>query len=292
MDQNRVIKIGKLLYDILECFPRELILLTANYVGNFQGARIGHWDCDKINSNSNQLYKKPKIIGVMADKEHIYVGYTDGFKIFSLDGELYINDFGQLKDSTSFVTYKSKLYILSEDSKVSVYDIPSGKYNNYFIPPFGSFGITCYKNHLYITSRAVRAIYVYTLDGKRVKTIEIEFSIFYHSVISFPRSFAVVDDQIYIIDLISNSVVVLTLDGKYLSSWYDNNGNPYFRAAQCICVFDDNIYIGDDKNILMFTKEGTLMKRLEISTCTAGICFNDDICYIATDIYNQILLYD
>lgn len=240
--------------------------------------------------------------GIATDDTYIYVsdGCNHRIQFIDTNGTL-VGSWGQkgtgdkrLKFPRDLAIYKSRLYIVdSQNQAIKIISVPDRTFIKKF--EYGddkiSAGKICvYKSCIYLTHPSSQCISVFTLDGTRKSTIN-SWDILRGTGICKPSGLFISDDEIYVTCLETNTVVCLSINGKYQfhMNGLDNKGIK-FNGPDSVYITDRSIYVTDINGVHHFNRnDRKFVKRFGGCKGIKGMAFLNNRCYI-TDWYSDRIL--
>lgn len=233
--------------------------------------------------------------------------------VVDVDGKL-IKVHNILNYAIALDIYKSKIYVLSVDQcihEINVYDIGDGKLiskiecteihcTNTESHTFCSItcSMTIYDSNIFIPVKGCK-IYVYSLRGKLLNTINFANVITGNVNQIIPMDISIYDDNIYLSLRPKNEIVCISLEGNHKFAI----DSEILTGTCTVHATDYSLFVSDLCFINQFDRKGVFMKKWdptknspmtangEIYSMIVGIAFLGNKCFVARESINEKYVY-
>lgn len=258
---------------VLKRIPKDLIFIVMDYNFIFNGSFLGEWE-DKGNGHICLHH----LINI---KECLYIIDYGAIRIQIRDKtNNTISDIDMeevLKQRPYSVAFNEPyLYVSGNVKDIKILNL-SDLQVMHTIPSQGESVLRIYKSQLYAFCREQFLIDVYTINGGKVRQIKLDESYYWrgHDCI-LGESFVVDNDSVYTFMRDYAGIVISSIDGYYITTWYGPGLCTMFRTLSYITEIGGYIFVGAEKQVLQIDKKGTLVKKWEgkhILSVVSCICY-------------------
>lgn len=232
---------------------------------------------------------------IIEHNKQIYVGDVLNKRILVLDKNgKYLSKIKMNSQPMGIETYESKLFVANTNTNIpniEIFDLPSGKPNNFINCYWPSFCIFIFKSHIYTSYQGKNIINVFTLNGERVRQYTLIEKKEY-----FGYSFCIENDEIYSVSSRGLFQRTSLSSGKCIFNKFLEVDNPHIYSLK---VFDYFIYIGVENEIQKYDFNGQLIKKWSLEKNDniffgkiGSFIFLDNKCYVASWSENHISIYE